>query len=223
MKKSITIVSGVAALGFFIYCFKAPVKNPVETREANASAVEIMQTQSDKKIELAEENLAKTLFMFSETLDKQNKEKQNEYQSISSEDEIMAAYMKTANPQLVMQKYAERRKARAELLQRKMDEENQDPIWEDALRKRFNELGSILPGVNTLTLSQADCRQSICALHLNYTDREEYKKVAPYIANAGIVLGSDAFIHYDAEPSEAVLYVSREDQVLPDMVFTDEG
>ena len=50
-----------------------------------------------------------------------------------------------------------------------------------------------------------------------------YQHFAPLLANAGAVLGSDAFVHHDAKPQGLVMYLSREDQSLPDLEMLDQG
>jgi hypothetical protein len=142
---------------------------------------------------------------------------------VVSENDIMRDYVNTGNPQRVMDKYSERRRARATMLQRYMDQQNSNSVWSEKLTQQFAEIDRVLPGIEGLSLQQADCRETICALHFDFENDKSYQKLAPLMASVGIVLGSDSFVHHDAKPQGAVMYLSQEDAKLPDLEITADG
>lgn len=229
MIKRISILAIAASLAglatWLITADNSKVELSLNSADDNTIAV---QTERLSK----EVSLAEGMFNSSEkssdvnpekTMDKPSEIAEVTSSTVANSDEIMAAYVKSGNPEEVMRMYAEKRQARAELLQRQMDAENLDTNWADELAKKFANLHRVLPGIKGVSLTATDCRQSICALHLDFSQADDYQRLAPMIANAGNVLGSDAFVHHDAKPQGAVMYLSREDHILPDMEMLDQG
>lgn len=135
------------------------------------------------------------------------------------EDDANAALEKfvgSGRPEAIMQFYAERRQARAQLVQAKMNSEYDDPQWSSELTQRFEFARQLMPGLQSMSLTQTDCRESVCALHLGYGGTA-YKKVAPFMQHIGTMLGSDTWVHHDAMPDGAVVYVARNETQLPDV------
>ncbi|WP_455204531.1 hypothetical protein [Kaarinaea lacus] len=136
-----------------------------------------------------------------------------------TEDDANTALEKfvgSGRPEAIMQFYAQRRRARAQLVQAKMNSEYDDPQWSSELTQRFEFARQLMPGLKSMSLTQTDCRESICALHLEYGGTA-YKKVAPFMQHIGTMLGSDAWVHHDAMPDGPVVYVARNDTQLPDV------
>lgn len=132
-------------------------------------------------------------------------------------DPLVADFVATGNPQQVMDYFKQRRAARAELLQRKMSQENLDEGWSRELQEQYVNAKMLVPGLDKLDLNDADCRESICALQFDYAANSQYRELKPLMSNVGNVLGADAFVHYDALPGGAVIYVSRGETRLPDL------
>lgn len=126
------------------------------------------------------------------------------------------AYVNTADPEKVMEYYATLRSARAELLQNRFNQELQDPTWSKELTQRLTEAYRLVPGLPKLQLSKSDCRETICALHVDM-NKGAYKKYAPYMQHIGMVLGTDTWVHHDALPDTAIIYVARADTELPEL------
>lgn len=131
-------------------------------------------------------------------------------------DSKLADFFASGKPEKIKQYYAERRRQRAALVQGQMDEEYPDPEWSAELSQRFEFASSLVPGLPTMSLSQVDCRETICALHVGIGD-SGYKTIAPFMDHIGTVLGSDTWVHHDATPSGAVIYVAEVDMQLPDL------
>lgn len=138
-------------------------------------------------------------------------------------DPLVADFVATGNPQQVMDFFKQRRTARAELLQRKMSQENLDERWSRELQDQYLNAKTLLPGMDKLDLNNADCRESICALELTYIGGSQYRDVQPLMSNIGNVLGADAFVHYDALPDTAIVYVSRGETRLPGLEKAVDG
>jgi len=140
--------------------------------------------------------------------------KQAVAESTLNSDEQLSKYISSAKPEKIMQYYAQLRKARAELVQSQMSTEGVDTAWTDEIKSRFEFVRGVSPVLSNLNISTTDCRQTICALHMQLS-KEEYQKVEPYMQHIGTAMGSDAFVHHDAGPNEAVIYVARVDKELP--------
>ncbi|WP_196138360.1 hypothetical protein [Aliikangiella sp. G2MR2-5] len=226
MKQWIVFLAASFATVLLFLSLQVTDKNKSLIGVSKATVSEKVATLSNKK-QLPEANLAKGILPPLKQSDSNSgitfkKEKKIDVEDTpATQDEIMASYINSGNPELVRQKYAERRVARAELLIRKMDEENQNPAWADELTRKYNAMSQMLPGIKPLELESTDCRESICALNLSYHSVNDYKKLEPFILNAGSILGSDSFVHYDATPNSAVLYLSRADASLPQLEFED--
>jgi len=124
------------------------------------------------------------------------------------------AYVNSAEPEKVMEYYATLRTARAELLQNQFNQELQDPAWSEKMAERLSVANSLVPGLPKLQLSKSDCRETICALHVDMK-KGMHKKYAPYMQHIGTVLGTDTWVHHDALPDTAIIYVARADTELP--------
>jgi len=124
------------------------------------------------------------------------------------------AYVDSAEPEKIMEYYATLRSARAELLQNQFSQELQDPAWAKKLTERFTVANSLVPGLPKIQLSKSDCRETICALHVDM-NKGTYKQYAPYMQHIGTVLGTDTWVHHDALPDTAIVYVARADTELP--------
>jgi len=123
-------------------------------------------------------------------------------------------YINSAEPEKIMEYYATLRSARAELLQNQFNQELQDPAWSKKLTERFTVATSLVPGLPKFQLSKSDCRETICALHIDM-NKGTYKQYAPYMQHIGTVLGTDTWVHHDALPDTAIIYVARADTELP--------
>lgn len=141
----------------------------------------------------------------------------------TTRDESMDSYYKSANPKGIMDYYAKQRQARAALLQAQMERENVDAMWAQNIVDRFSQLNRILPGVTGLKLASADCRESLCAVNINFDTANDYQRLAPLLANVGNVMGTESWIHHDAKPQGAVLYLAKEGKPLPDLPVTSNN
>ena len=125
-------------------------------------------------------------------------------------------FVASGKPEQIMEYYAQLRRARAELVLNQMNGESSDSQWAEDINQRFEFAKGLLPALNGMELAQTDCRQTICALHLNVSSTE-YKQYEPYMRHIGNALGGDAWVHPDASPGEAVVYVARADAQLPNL------
>jgi hypothetical protein len=137
-------------------------------------------------------------------------------------DRLTADFVASGNPAAIQAFFAERRRARAELMQKEMSWESEDPRWSEDLRKKFEDAEKIVPGLSSMVFSDADCRETICAVHVEFVD-SDYDALAPYMSNIGMVLGSEAWVHHDAEPNAAVVYIAKPDAKLPGLERSAEG
>ena len=124
------------------------------------------------------------------------------------------AYVNSAQPGKISEYYATLRVARAELVQNQLNQESQDPVWSKNLAARLAEAYRLVPGLPELKLSKSDCRETICALHVDMK-KGAYKQYARYMQHIGTVLGADTWVHHDALPDTAIIYVARVDTELP--------
>ena len=135
--------------------------------------------------------------------------------------DVTAKYVATGKPEQIMAYYAQLRRARAELVQNQMNAETSDSQWAEDLSQRFEFARGLLPTLSGMELAQTDCRQTICALHLNVSS-SDYKRYEPYMQHIGNALGADAWVHPDANPGETVVYVARAETKLPDLDLGQE-
>lgn len=133
-----------------------------------------------------------------------------------ADDDTTAKFVASGKPGQIIQYYAERRRARAELVINQMHAEVANAQWSDELRERFAFAISMLPNLPDMQLAEADCRQTICALHIQLAN-ENVKQLRPFMQHIGIALGSDTFVHHDANPGEAIVYVAKAETLLPDL------
>ena len=136
-------------------------------------------------------------------------------------DQRLASFSASGDPQAVMKYYAEQRRERARRVQAQMASESFDQQWSQELSQRFESAHQLLPVLSPLQLASADCRQTVCALYLGFskdTSQGAPKRLLPYLQHVANVLGVDAWVHHDAAPGSAVLYVAKADTPLPDIV-----
>ncbi len=138
-------------------------------------------------------------------------------------DRATADFVASGKPEAIQAYFAERRRARAALMQQEMSWESEDRAWSEDLQRRFEEAEKIVPGLGGVAVSQADCRETICALHIWFEGDSGYRELAPYVDNIGMVLGSEAWVHHDADPNVAIVYIAKPDTKLPDLEKTSEG
>lgn len=170
-----------------------PQVSPQQTEPETKSAQPITKTEFDEKVQATEVLI-----------------------NSDAADDVTAKYVASGKPEQIMQHFAELRRARAELVVHQMQGETQDAQWADDLSQRFTFVKGMLPNLPDMQLAQTDCRQTICALHINMAN-EHYQQYLPYMQHIGTALGADAFVHHDTNPGEAVVYVARADMVLPDL------
>lgn len=135
----------------------------------------------------------------------------------ANRDEIadtMKQYIASAKPGEVMEYYAQLRRARAELVQNQMNGEASDPAWEADVTSRFEFARSLSARLADLQIRNTDCRQTICAVHLQL-GAGQYTKLRPFLQHIGSAMGSDAFVLQDASPDEATVYLARAETKLP--------
>ena len=129
-------------------------------------------------------------------------------------EKALQDFVQSGDPEGIRRVYAERRKERAKLVKAKMDNEQVDMEWSADLSSRFEFARNLVPELANLKLTQVDCRNTICAIHIAYADAN-YEQYSPFLQQVGIVLGADAWVHHDALPGEGVVYVARENKELP--------
>ena len=212
--KNVLIAVTLVLLGFALGKFNtddtersAAVESEVISQQAETQEVRFPQMAAKQETSAARE---KTEEVMPETTEAQM-------------DPLVADFVATGNPQQVMDFYKQRRAARAEMLQRHMSQENLDERWSKELTEQYSTAKALVPGLNKLDLATADCRETICALQFDFTSNTQYREVRPLMANIGNVLGSDAFVHHDALPHGAIIYVSRGESPLPDLENTVGG
>lgn len=129
----------------------------------------------------------------------------------------LKAFIASGQPEKIMAYFADYRKRRAELIQEKMSTEGTDHQWEAQMTQYFALSEQLIPQVKGIHLNAADCRESICALTVNYgSDIENYKDIEPYMTNIGNVLGLDTWVHHDASDKGGVIYLAKERLTLPE-------
>jgi len=131
-----------------------------------------------------------------------------------SADENLKNYLATAKPDKIKEYYAKLRQARAELVLNQLNAEQPDQRWADELTQKFQVANTLVPGLPKLDIAESDCRETICALQIDMK-KGTYKKYAPYMQHIGTVLGMDTWVHHDAKPDAAVIYVARAEASLP--------
>ena len=129
-------------------------------------------------------------------------------------------FVETGKPEAIMEYYAELRRARGELIETQMSEEHNDPEWSMELTQSFEAAADIVPMISGLNLAETDCRETICSLHFGFDADTSYKEMKPAMSNIGIVLGTEVWVHHDAEQEGPIVYVARADTVLPDLEQT---
>lgn len=133
----------------------------------------------------------------------------------SDKDEIvsMKDFVSTGKPEQIKAYYANLRKSRATLMQNQLTQETSDPAWAEEMSQRFSVALTMVPGLSSLKLGATDCRQTLCAMSVDISgNKQQHLK---YMKYTGTVLGVDAWIHHDAKPGTAMIYVSRDGAQLP--------
>lgn len=141
----------------------------------------------------------------------------------SDPEEVLSAFVATGKPEQIMQYYAEMRRARAELVKDKMDTESVDSRWSEDLAQQFDNLEKLVPTLSGTNLNEADCRQTICALQVGFDTDQSYQSFLPYMEHIGTLFGSDVFVHHDAEPGAAVIYIAKPNIPLPNLKEENQG
>lgn len=130
----------------------------------------------------------------------------------------LMSYIANAQPEKIMEFYAEARKERAESIQAMMRDEHENPEWKDEMLQYFTLSETLAPQMKGVTLVNADCRESVCALQVDYGQYiKHYKDIEPYLSNIGNLVGLEAWVHHDALPHGGVIYFARENTALPEM------
>lgn len=151
-------------------------------------------------------------------------EKQNASEPSDVAEEIpemspeLKSYIANAQPEKIMEFFAQARKERAEKIQTIMQDEGEDLEWKDELLQYFTLSETLVPQMKGMTLVNADCRESVCALEVDYGQYiTSYKEIEPYMSNIGNLIGLDAWVHHDALPHGGVIYFARENATLPEL------
>ncbi|MGD8558850.1 MAG: hypothetical protein PVG89_02670 [Gammaproteobacteria bacterium] len=129
-------------------------------------------------------------------------------------EQLLQEFVTSGDPQGIRRVFAERRKERAKLVKARMDHQAVDLEWSEDLASRFEFARALVPELADLKLTQTDCRDTICAIHIAYADAS-YEQYRPFLQQVGIVLGGDAWVHHDALPDGGVIYVARDSEELP--------
>lgn len=130
----------------------------------------------------------------------------------------LKSYIANAQPEKIMEFFAVARKERAEKIQAMMQEEGEDPAWKDEMLQYFTLSETLAPQMKGVTLLNADCRESVCALEVDYGQYvKNYKEIEPYMSNIGNLIGLDAWVHHDALPHGGVIYFAKENSTLPEL------
>lgn len=130
----------------------------------------------------------------------------------------LKSYIASAQPEKVMEFFAQARRERAEKIQAIMQDESVDQEWENQMKQYLSDAEIVLPPLKGITLITADCRETICALEVDYgKDVKNYKQIEPYMSNIGSIVGMDTWVHHDALPHGGVIYFARENTELPEM------
>ncbi|MBA54283.1 MAG: hypothetical protein CMK89_07500 [Pseudomonadales bacterium] len=130
----------------------------------------------------------------------------------------LKSYIANAQPEKIMEFFAQARKERAEKIQAIMDDEGEDQEWKEEMLQYFTLSETLVPQMKGITLLNADCRESICALQVDYGQYiKNYKEIEPYMSNIGNLIGLDAWVHHDAMPHGGVIYFAKENTALPEL------
>ena len=130
----------------------------------------------------------------------------------------LKSYIANAQPEKIMEFFAQARKERAEKIQAMMEDEGEDQEWKEEMQQYFTLSETLVPQMKGITLLNADCRESICALQVDYGQYiKNYKDIEPYMSNIGNLIGLDAWVHHDAMPHGGVIYFARENMALPEL------
>ncbi|RLU00138.1 hypothetical protein [Ketobacter sp.] len=130
----------------------------------------------------------------------------------------LMSYIANAQPEKIMEFFALARKERAETIQAMMRDEDENPEWKDEMLQYFTLSETLAPQMKGVTLLNADCRESVCALQVDYGQYiKNYQDIEPFLSNIGNLVGLDAWVHHDALPHGGVIYFARENTALPEM------
>lgn len=130
----------------------------------------------------------------------------------------LKSYIANAQPEKIMEFFAQARKERAEKIQAMMEDEGEDQEWKEEMLQYFTLSETLVPQMKGITLLNADCRESVCALQVDYGQYiKNYKEIEPYMSNIGNLIGLDAWVHHDAMPHGGVIYFARENMELPEL------
>lgn len=218
------VAGGLLTAGLIVYELQTGKPSDVEHKSASASAairlvLDDKLTQRDESPEVKQPTPAGNdeARQQPRAQEEQPEQSAGEIAATAGEkdpEQLLQEFVASGDPQGIRRVFAERRQARAELVKAAMDNQQIDSQWSDEITARFEFARNLVPELAGLTLTRADCRKSICALHISFAENG-YEKYQPYLQQVGIVLGSDAWVHHDALPDGGVVYVAKDDVQLP--------
>lgn len=221
MKKSISIALAtlVAVGGAGLYTFY-----PSTSDEKLVSNAELEQNpymvflDEDQKEEVRESFDQSREEVSSGIDDQQVKAESTVVEEVPEMSPELQNYIANAQPEKIMEFFAQARKERAEKIQAMMEDEGEDQEWKEEMLQYFTLSETLVPQMKGIALLNADCRESVCALQVDYGQYiKNYKEIEPYMSNIGNLIGLDAWVHHDAMPHGGVIYFARENMELPEM------